>query len=148
MPTYSVKRVQNEMEKEQALNVRRRVFIDEQQVPEELEVDEHDHPNASTLHVLAVNEQGQVVGAGRLREYEPGTGKVERVAVLSSCRGHGLGRLLMEKLENEAKEQNYRTLKLNAQLHAQPFYERLGYQPYGDTFMDAGIEHIAMVKSL
>ncbi|GEN32803.1 GNAT family N-acetyltransferase [Aneurinibacillus danicus] len=148
MPIYKVKRVHNEAEKEGALNVRRRVFIEEQNVPEELEVDEHDSLDASTIHILATNEQGEAVGAGRLREYKPGIGKIERVAVLSSCRGHGLGRLLMEKLEAEAKENGYGTLKLNAQLQAQPFYERLGYKPHGDTFIDANIEHIAMIKTI
>ncbi|KIV55818.1 GNAT family N-acetyltransferase [Aneurinibacillus migulanus] len=148
MSTYTIKRVHNEAEKNQALSVRRLVFIEEQNVPENIEVDVHDDENTATIHVLALDGQGEAVGAGRLREYEPGIGKIERVAVLSSCRSHGLGRLLMEKLEAEATENGYHTVKLNAQLQAQPFYERLGYKPEGDTFMDAGIEHIAMVKTV
>ncbi|MFE4199355.1 GNAT family N-acetyltransferase [Aneurinibacillus aneurinilyticus] len=148
MSTYTIKRVQNETEKKRALGVRRCVFIEEQNVPENIEIDVHDNEHTATIHVLALDEQGEAVGAGRLREYEPGIGKIERVAVLSSCRSHGLGRLLMEKLEAEAVENGYRTVKLNAQLQAEPFYERLGYKPEGNTFMDAGIEHIAMIKTV
>ncbi|MBN6185997.1 GNAT family N-acetyltransferase [Aneurinibacillus sp. BA2021] len=148
MNHYTVKRAQHETEREQALDIRRRVFIHEQEVPEELEIDEHDLPDAPTIHVLAIDPKGNASGTGRLREYEPGIGKIERVAVLSAARGSGIGRLVMEKLEREAKEQGFHTLKLNAQIQAQPFYERLGYIPHGTTFMDAGIEHIAMVKTM
>ncbi|MED0681311.1 GNAT family N-acetyltransferase [Aneurinibacillus thermoaerophilus] len=148
MSIYTVKCVHNETEKQQALAVRRQVFIEEQNVPEEIEWDEYDHQSADTLHVLALDENGNAVGTGRLRPYGEGIGKIERVAIVSSCRRSGLGRLLMEKLEAEAKASGYHTLKLNAQVHAKPFYERLGYKAHGETFMEAGIEHIAMIKSV
>lgn len=83
MSTYTIKRVQNETEKKRALGVRRCVFIEEQNVPENIEIDVHDNEHTATIHVLALDEQGEAVGAGRLREYEPGIGKIERVAVLA-----------------------------------------------------------------
>lgn len=148
MSSYAVKRAQQEAERERALEIRRQVFINEQEVPEELEIDEHDLPHTPTIHVLAIDHSGNAAGTGRLREYAAGIGKIERVAVLSTARGGGVGRMLMEKLEEEARGQGFHTLKLHAQLQAQPFYERLGYTPHGATFMDAGIEHIAMIKTV
>ncbi|MBO8164940.1 MAG: GNAT family N-acetyltransferase [Brevibacillus sp.] len=142
-----IRRVRTEQEKADALFVRRRVFIEEQNVPESLEVDEYDRPEAPTIHFVAYRD-GKPVGAGRLRVYDRQTGKVERVAVLDSERGTGLGRELMLAMEQTARDEGFSQLKLNAQCHAQPFYEKLGYKPIGDVFDEAGIDHIAMVKSL
>ncbi|MFD2369241.1 GNAT family N-acetyltransferase [Brevibacillus sp. GCM10020057] len=145
--TYQIQTVRTEKEMADALSVRRAVFIEEQQVPEELEIDEHDAASSGTIHFVAYDGQTPV-GASRLRPYAPGVGKIERVAVQKTERGTGLGRLIMQAMEEVAREQNYETLKLNAQTHAQRFYEKLGYEPHGDVFDEAGIEHIAMVKKL
>ncbi|MFY0545251.1 GNAT family N-acetyltransferase [Brevibacillus sp. H7] len=144
---YQIHIVQNEQEKADAMSVRRMVFIEEQQVPEDLEIDEHDGDDPSTLHFVAYAGD-KPVGASRLRSYAPGIGKVERVAVLGSERGTGLGRQIMLMMEETARLRGYRKLKLNAQTHAQRFYEKLGYTPVGDVFEEAGIEHIAMEKTL
>lgn len=144
---YLIRIVRSEQERQDALRVRRLVFIEEQKVPEELEIDEHDALTSPTLHFVAY-DQGQPVGASRLRSYQPGIGKVERVAVLASERGTGLGRLIMEFMEESAKANGYAKLKLNAQCHAQGFYEKLGYVPHGDVFDEADIPHIAMEKQL
>jgi predicted GNAT family N-acyltransferase len=144
---YQIHAVRSEQEMADALLVRRRVFIEEQQVPEEIEIDEYDQAGSGTVHFVAYAGD-QPVGASRLRPYAPGVGKVERVAVLSSERGTGLGRQIMLTLEEAARRQGYRKLKLNAQTHAQRFYEKLGYTPVGDVFEEAGIEHIAMEKEL
>jgi predicted GNAT family N-acyltransferase len=82
---YQIHPTQNEQEKRDALSVRRIVFIEEQQVPEEIEIDEHDEAGAETIHFVAY-AGGNPVGAGRLRAYAPGVGKVERVAVLDSAK--------------------------------------------------------------
>lgn len=145
--TYQIQKVTTEQEMADALLVRRVVFVDEQQVPEDLEIDEHDSLDGETIHFVAYNDE-KPVGASRLRTYAPGVGKIERVAVTLSERGTGLGRQIMIVMEELAKQQGYDSLKLNAQTQAQPFYEKLGYTPFGDLFDDAGIEHIAMVKSL
>jgi predicted GNAT family N-acyltransferase len=144
---YDIFLIRNPQHLNQAFGVRRAVFIEEQNVPEEVENDEHDGAEG-TLHFLAVDEQGVAVGTARLRAYEGerGVGKVERVAVLREHRGKGLGTLLMEKVEEEALKHGFRSLKLNSQAHANVFYERLGYEAEGETFVEAGIEHIAMRK--
>jgi len=128
-----------------ALTVRRAVFIEEQRVPEDLEIDEHDADpasNATAVHVLA-RRGGQPVGTGRLllERDEAGHAHIGRLAVLASERRGGVGRLVIEALQGEARARGYRGITLAAQLHAIPFYERFGYVARGDVFLDAGIEH-------
>ncbi|ASJ54899.1 GNAT family N-acetyltransferase [Brevibacillus formosus] len=147
LQTYQIQRVTTEQELADALSVRRVVFIEEQEVPEELEIDEHDTLDGGTIHFVTYRN-GKPVGASRIRTYAPGVGKIERVAVAKTERGTGLGRQIMLAMEELAKQHGYDSLKLNAQTQAQRFYEKLGYEPFGDLFDDAGIEHIAMVKSI
>lgn len=127
-----------------ALSVRYDVFVDEQGVPEDLEVDEHE---ADATHFVAYDDAGEPVGAARLREYDDGVGKVERVAVLESRRGEGWGNALMDVLE-EAAAERYDELYLHAQLPAVGFYDRLDYEREGEAFEEAGIPHVAMRKRL
>ncbi|HZG17595.1 MAG TPA: GNAT family N-acetyltransferase [Candidatus Bathyarchaeia archaeon] len=144
--TLQIRVVKQEDELNDALAVRRIVFIEEQEVPEDLEIDEHDMLSSPTIHFVAYHGD-KPVGASRLRTYQPGVGKIERVAVLASTRGTGLGRAIMDFMEETARANGYAKVKLNAQCHAQGFYEKLGYVPYGDVFDDAGIPHIAMEKT-
>ena len=124
--------------------LRRTVFIEEQGVSEADEVDELDD---QAIHILAMQD-GVPIGSARLLT-QGDTGKVGRVCVLQSARGTGLGAALMQ-----AAVAKFRTIpgiarvKLGAQLHALAFYERLGFTPYGEVFMDAGIEHRDMVLVL
>jgi predicted GNAT family N-acyltransferase len=139
-----VVRVTTAAQMSQALSVRRRVFIEEQSVPEALEIDEHDRDPATVttaVHILAV-VGGEPVGTGRLL-LNPSVGQVHigRVAVLASLRQRGVGRLLMLALHDIARQQNATSITLAAQLHAIGFYEQLGYSAHGDVFLDAGIEH-------
>jgi len=139
-----VVRVTTLEELQQALSIRRRVFIEEQQVPEDLEIDEHDADPAtvtSCLHVLA-RLDGEPVATARLLLGE-GDGHVHigRVAVVADKRGLGLGRVVMLALHELARERSATSITLGAQLQAIGFYERLGYRAYGDVFLDAGIEH-------
>jgi len=142
-----VKKITDPADLEKALAVRRQVFIEEQQVPEEIEIDQYDQ-EMTTQHLLAFDHDGNPVGTARFRPYGDGVCKVERVAVLQSQRGTGIGKRIMEAIENEAKQAGYHTLKLNAQTHAQRFYEKLGYEAVGETFMEADIEHVTMIKRL
>lgn len=141
-----IRQVSNAQEKADALAVRREVFVREQNVPESLELDEYDDA-PSVIHFVAYRD-GKPKGAGRLRRYGADTAKVERVAVLASERGTGLGRELMLAIEQAAREAAITHLTLNAQCHAQRFYEKLGYQAVGEVFEEAGIEHICMTKRL
>lgn len=123
--------------------IRTKVFVEEQHVPAELELDEYEQ---EAIHFLA-SVDGKPAGVARMRWIDALTAKAERVAVLKSFRGTGVGRELMIALEKHARAEHAASIQLHAQLTAQPFYERLGYQAYGDTFLDAGIEHIAMKKN-
>lgn len=136
-----VKQVSTKEQLEDAFTVRRAVFVQEQQVPEEEEIDQFE--DDSTHVVLYDNKEP--VGAGRVRVLD-GIGKLERICVLSTSRQKGAGKLIVEKLEDVATAQGVSKLKLNAQTHAIPFYERLGYETVSDVFMDAGIPHVTMIK--
>lgn len=148
MTDVTVYRVQDADGLQAAFSVRRQVFVLEQNVPERLELDDLDQ-DPHTVHVLARDCQARALGAARMRSYTPtGTAKIERVAVLASHRGTGLGRALMEFLEQAADTAGYQDIVLHAQIGAQKFYERIGYTAFGDRFLDAGIEHIAMRKAM
>lgn len=138
----------------ECLALRRRVFIEEQQVPEDEELDGLDE---ACTHFLAEWQQDGAgyadlgfvpVGTARLRFLDEALAKAERVCVLPEMRGVGAGRALMVELEAEARRHGRRRVKLAAQESARPFYERLGYQAFGERFMDAGIPHVWMDKEL
>jgi predicted GNAT family N-acyltransferase len=137
-----VQRVDTESAHEDALDVRYDVFVDEQGVPEDLEVDEHEE---RATHFVAYDDAGEPVAAARLREYDPGVGKVERVAVRESRRGEGFGAAVMDAVEAAAADE-FDELYLHAQLHVEAFYADRGYERDGEAFTEAGIDHVAMRK--
>nr|WP_239558736.1 GNAT family N-acetyltransferase [Peribacillus deserti] len=128
---------------QQAYSVRKEVFVEEQNVPLEEEIDQYEAD--STHFLLFINDKP--AGAGRFRILD-GIGKVERICVLSSARQKGAGKAIMDGIEEYAKQQEISKLKLNAQTHAIPFYEKLGYEVSSEEFMDAGIPHKSMAKIL
>lgn len=135
----------NEQQDIQAIkDIRRKVFIEEQNVPEEIELDGKD-PLATQFLAMKGN---QALGTCRMRFIDDKTVKMERVAVLATARGMGVGRKLIEALEKEAKRQGAKKIILEAQTHAIPFYEKLGYQKVGDLFWEFGIQHIDMCKKI
>lgn len=121
--------------------VRHRVFVQEQGVPEEIEQDALD---AEADHALMLDATGRPVATGRLLP----DGHIGRVAVLPEWRGRGLGRRIMEYLTELAGRRGLERIELNAQLDALGFYEALGYEPVGETFIEAGIVHQAMRLAL
>jgi len=125
----------------QARQVRESVFVDEQRVPRELEMDEHD---ASSRHVIARDADGGAIGTGRLLA----AGHIGRMAVLADWRGKGVGRALLERLLEEAAAKEMRHLALHAQTQASGFYRRFGFVAEGPEFMEAGIPHRVMLRSL
>lgn len=127
------------------LDVREAVFVGEQGVPRDRELDGKD--DAAT-HFLGRDGAGEPVACARLREYEPGTAKVERVAVVPERRGEGLGRAVMDVVEDHARGAGYDEVVLHAQVPVVGFYEALGYEVEGEPFEDAGIPHRRMRKSL
>ncbi|GHA15318.1 GNAT family N-acetyltransferase [Oceanisphaera arctica] len=120
--------------------IREAVFMQEQGVSPELEFDGLD---ASAMQVL-VAVDGKYVGTGRMLD----DGHIGRIAILRDYRGLGLGGRVVQALVDEAARRGYPRVYLGAQTHAVDFYTKLGFTPYGDEFMDAGIPHLAMEKSL
>jgi predicted GNAT family N-acyltransferase len=118
--------------------LREEVFVREQGVPIELELDDAD---VDAFHVIAETEEtGMAIGTGRLLA----DNHIGRMCVLESWRGRGVGSALLEALIAQGRSQGMREVRLNAQLHALDFYARFGFIAMGLTFMDAGIEHRAM----
>jgi len=124
------------------LALRIRVFVEEQKVPRE---EEEDGLDPDCIHFLACEEEVPL-GTARLRFLPDGSAKAERVAVLADHRRAGVGAALMDALEVHAREKGAATVRLNAQVSAIPFYERIGYEAHGPEFDDAGIPHRAMTK--
>ncbi|MBV7504070.1 GNAT family N-acetyltransferase [Bacillus sp. sid0103] len=139
----TVKIVENQKELEDAYSVRKTVFVEEQAVPLEEEIDAYED---EAKHFIMYHD-GSPVGAGRFRLVD-GYGKVERICVLKEARKTGAGRAIMDSIENFARENDIHKLKLNAQTHAIPFYAGLGYEVVSEEFMDAGIPHKTMVKKI
>ena len=130
--------IQNIDEKQMVLRIRRKVFIEEQDVPEEIEYDEFE--DESTHFICLV--EGIPVGAGRLSLLD-NMQKVERVAILKEYRGLGLGKLMVNTILKECEPDM--PIGGNAQLIARDFYIELGFRPVGDVFLEAGIQHIKMI---
>ena len=129
---------------DESVAIRRRVFIEEQGVPEADELDGHD---AERSHFLARDAQGRAIGCACLRSYGA-KHKVERVAALSELRGSGIGRALMSAVEAHARKLGQRELVLHAQAAVVEFYAKLGWTSVGAIFHEAGIAHQKMEKRL
>jgi predicted GNAT family N-acyltransferase len=123
--------------------LRHEVFVVEQGVPEELEVDEDDKVAA---HLAALSD-GHVVGTLRIVLHER-MAKIGRMAVSASSPNKGIGRELMEFAAATAARGGAEEIILGAQLTAREFYKRLGYAEEGAVFDDAGIPHVMMRKKL
>ena len=124
----------------EVLALRHEVFVVGQGVPAELERDDLD---AVSDHAVA-RVDGRVVGTGRLLP----DGTIGRMAVSDALRGQGIGAAVLARLEERARERGLPAVELHAQVHAAGFYERAGYLPFGDVYLEAGIEHRSMRKDL
>ena len=127
---------------QRALEVRWRVFVEEQGVPADLE---HDEQDAVAVHALAEMD-GAVIATGRLT-FDEGA-RIGRVAVLPDYRHRGLASAVVAALEHEASRQGYREVSLHAQTYVQALYDKLGYVVSGPVFVEAGIDHVPMTKAL
>jgi predicted GNAT family N-acyltransferase len=116
--------------------IRRAVFIDEQQVAESEEWDDDD---PVSVHALATLNR-EPVGTGRLNP----AGKIGRIAVVAGMRGRGIGATILRLLLQEAHRRGLREPYLHAQLQAVPFYEKFGFTSEGEVFDEAGIPHVRM----
>jgi predicted GNAT family N-acyltransferase len=123
-----------------AAPIRMEVFVREQQVPPELEMDDMD---AVCLHAVAYDEACLPVGTGRLLP----DGHIGRMAVLQSARGSGVGSALLQSLMEQALARGDRKVVLSAQTHAAPFYAMHGFSVTGAEFFEAGIAHVNMERA-
>ncbi|NUU03915.1 GNAT family N-acetyltransferase [Herbaspirillum robiniae] len=121
--------------------IRFEVFVDEQKVPAEIELDEMD---AVCVHAVAYADDGAPLATGRLLP----DGHVGRMAVLKPGRGKGVGGAVLQALIGAARERGDSEVILNAQTHAEKFYAAHGFAREGEEFMEAGIPHITMRAAL
>jgi predicted GNAT family N-acyltransferase len=143
-PAIQVSVIRTPAEMEEALTVRRRVFIDEQGVSEAEEIDAYDADPATVttaVHVIGRVDGVPVATARLLLDAGDPYPHIGRVAVLAEQRRRGYGAAVMRALEDEARRRGLGGVTLAAQLHAIPFYEALGYVARGEVFLDARIEH-------
>jgi len=138
---FSVKAVDWNAGKDALRAVRRKVFVEEQHVPEELEWDDEDE---RCQHVIALAGDGAPIGTGRLLR----NGHIGRMAVIKEWRGSGVGSAIMKHLLGLARSTGKEVVRLHAQTHAAGFYAKHGFKEEGEEFMEAGIPHVVMTRSI
>ena len=141
MSDIIVKLVETEEDMEAAVGVRFRVFVDEQSIPPEEELDEYD---AHAIHAVAV-EDGQAIGTGRVY-LEDSAARIGRMAVDLRHRRRGVGGLILRFLEAEAQTQGATEFVLHAQEYVKAFYAAHGYTENGPPFLEVDIPHVEMRK--
>lgn len=131
------------------LDLRREVFVEEQQVPVEREIDEYDQLREDCIHaIIWDNDEEEAVATGRIVLHD-GIALLQRVCVRQSVRGTGMGELIMTLLEALSRKEGMKVAHLHAQLQAETFYLKRGYTRENDEiFIDAGIDHVKMAKIL
>jgi len=142
----NAKRVKTDEDLRAAFSIRKEVFVKEQGVPLEDEFDQFDTLDGHCEHII-VDYNEQPVGTGRIR-FVDGVGKLERICILEPFRKYGLGKRIIEALEEIAEERGASKVKLHGQTHAEGFYQKFGYRTASEVFMEDGIPHILMLKEL
>ncbi|EMY5505372.1 GNAT family N-acetyltransferase [Bacillus wiedmannii] len=131
---------------ETVFHIRKEVFVKEQNVPLEDEFDTFDEIGEECKHILVYYNE-LPVGTGRIR-FIDGAGKLERICILKDYRKYGLGKVIIQMLEEIARNEQATKVKLHGQTQAEGFYRKLGYETSSDIFMEDGIPHILMMKVL
>ena len=144
MGEFSYKLVSSDRELKSAFEVRRHVFVEEQGISEELELDEYDR---EALHMV-VKDKERVIGTARIRFLVTGQAKLERMAVLKHFRRRGIGRDIISFLIAELRNRQMRQVLLHAQYSAVAFYRSCGFEESGLPFWEAGIKHIKMQRRI
>jgi predicted GNAT family N-acyltransferase len=135
-----VKRVSSQKEMAKAFAIRMRVFVKEQGVPGEIELDRDDD---RAIHFLAFAGP-RAVGTARV-VWHHGGAKIGRMAVLKSYRGRGIGKKLLQRATETAKKRGTKSIHLHAQVPVISFYESMGFRSVGRIFEEAGIPHRKMI---
>ena len=141
MVNFQIEFVSWQSHRDELLSVRREVFVVEQKVPAEEEIDGLD---PSATHLLAADLNGLSIGTARVLP----DGHIGRVAVLKEWRHYGVGQALTEAAIEYLKSQHFKEAKLNSQIQVVEFYKKLGFETHGEIFFDCKIPHVAMSKRL
>lgn len=141
MSDISIEKADWQTDQHVLIGIRTRVFIDEQKVPVDMEIDGLD---PECLHVKAISSSGNIIGTARLLPNH----YIGRMCVLKEYRHKGAGAAMLVYLIDFARQNGFRSLSLNAQISALPFYQRYGFKPDSEIFVEAGIKHKHMTLSL
>jgi predicted GNAT family N-acyltransferase len=144
MGKFGYKLVTGDVELQEAFEVRRKVFVREQGISEDLVFDEHDR---EALHMV-VKDGERVVGTARVQFLADNQAKLERMAVLKHYRRKGIGKEMLLFLDAVWKDKQVRQVIIHAQFEVVPFYKLCGFDELGLPFREAGIKHIKMRKRL
>jgi predicted GNAT family N-acyltransferase len=137
----------NNDELERCLNIRNEVFTIEKGISKEIEVDENDNLNSGyDFFIAAYNDKD--AGALRCIKASNDTVKIQRFCVLKQYRKQGIGKRILEEIENYYKANKITKLELDAKFSVCGFYEKCGFEKVSDIFIEAGVEHVKMVKLL
>lgn len=143
MQRLDIHAVKNKKELKQTFSIRRHVFVNEQHVHQDLEFDGLDD---DAVHFIMYYNK-KPIGCARIRAFED-TAKLERIAVLPDYRMKGFGTCITNYLISYCTTKNFHELYLHSQTYVSGFYEKLGFKPEGNPFLEAGLEHIEMRQKL
>ncbi len=144
MSKLNYKLVTSDSELEDAFEVRRRVFVEEQGISEGLVFDEHD---GEALHMV-VEDGERIIGTARVLFLTANQAKLERMAVLEPFRRKGIGRKIISFLDEELRNRQVQLVVLHAQSGVVAFYKSCGFDELGLHFWEADIKHVKMQKRL
>ena len=141
MPEFRIETADWSQDQAGLVGLRTEVFVVEQKVPDDLEMDEFD---TISLHLKALDRDDRIVGTARLLPNQ----YIGRMCVARAYRRRGIASAMLQHFINHAREQEFDALYLNAQVSALPFYQRFGFVADSDVFIEAGIEHKHMTLNL
>ena len=144
MEKFSYKLAVSDRDLKGALEARRKVFVEEQGISEDLEFDNHDR---EALHIV-VKDRERVIGTARVIFLNANQAKIERMAILKPFRRKGIGRRIISFLNEELKNRHIEEVFLHAQYSVVAFYQSCGFKEIGSPFREVGIKHVKMQKQL
>lgn len=142
MNNLKIRIVKNKKELNKVIEIRKNVFIEEQKVPLDLELDGLD---SESEHVIAYLDD-EPIGCARIRTNKHA--KLERIAIIEKHRGKGFGRQLTDFLINYCKQKDFDEIRLHSQTYVSDFYKKHGFKIIGKSFYEAGIEHMEMYMKI
>lgn len=147
MENFKIQKAENQEILERTLKIREEVFTIEKGIPKNIDVDEHDKLLGICDHFL-IQYNSKDVGTIRCMRLENGIVRLQRYCFLKEYRKLGLGRETLKYIEKYYKEKGIKEITLDSKYHVVEFYEKCGYDKVSDIFMEAGVEHIKMKKSI